>query len=549
MTKHMKPDKVEDEYGRPQYLPGGDGIGLTHDIAKEVAAGVEFAKLISMSSLGSPEARDARLLGRKEIEKHRGSIEESRMIPDHEARVQLAVADELEVRGQTYEAELLYRRLASGSRKATIRLAQLLESKGFRGEAWALYRRAGDQGEVNSLLRLSVICQQRGQKARARRLMRSAYNNLGTSTLELMEEQVGRAGHVRRQVEFGGHIAGATNTPNIDATYALGSYFFVVAERADLARLAYCSALGRGHSLAGVSLLDMTPRSRKLSAIGTSGYLDEIFSGEKSRGAQYGDNAAARKSVAMLEGRGPLLLKSSVQQATVNQLHEALVSSKQRVESDDALERVLINARLFTTIRGYTRLGTDTTLDSIRAAGDAVCSYVIHRARSGQFTSGRDLIEGMWYRSCLEIAQLEENLKKEGGTPRFNDRRHEFVPGSGVATRMGEQATRFSEEKARLITQRASGLYHEEVADAMAMKIGETREIYRSGVRELYEAQQGEQIPTSKQLLWEEVESSFAEEGHSSVPDLDSAPRYHPITGPEGEVPTEQPGNNKYRAW
>jgi hypothetical protein len=491
-----------------------------------------------MSSLGSPEARDARLLGRREIEKHRESIGERQGIPAHEARVQLAIADELEVRGQTYEAELLYRRLASGSREATVRLAQLLESKGFRGESWALYRRAGEQGEVNSLLRLSVICQQRGQKARARRLMRSAYDNLGTSTLELMEEQVGRAGHVRRQVELGGYIAGATSTPNIDATYALGSYFFVVAERSDLARIAYCSALGRGHSLAGVSLLDMTPRSRKLSAIGTSGYLDEIFSGEKG-GAQHSDSGAPRRSVAMLEGRGPLQLKSSVQQATFIQLQDALACSGQGIGSADALERVLINARLFTTIRGYARLGTDTTLDSIQAAGDAVCSYVSHRARSGQFTSGRDLIEDMWQRSCLEIAELEVSLKKGGRAPRFTDHRHEFVRGSGVATRMGQTVTRLSEEKARLITQRVSGLYHDEVADAMAMKIEETRQIYRSGVRELYEAQQGEQIPTANQLLWEEVESSFTKEG-TSVPDIDRSPRYYyPITGPEGEAPIE----------
>jgi hypothetical protein len=505
-------------------------------IADEVAAGVEFAKLISMSSLGTPAAREARLIGRKEIEKHEESMGHSRALSAHEEQVKLAIADELEIRGYTFEAELHYRRLAPHSRTATVRLAQLLEMKGFRGEAWALYRRAARRNEANSLLRLSVICHQRGQKTRAKRLMQDAYANLEISTLQLMEEQVDRACGARRQVELGGHIASEVNTPNIDATYALGSYFFVIAERADLARVAYCSALGRGHSLAGASLLDMTPRSREHSAIQTSGYLDDLFTGDANV-HDCKEQHPPPEVAGTLESHAPLL-KNTMQRATFGQLHEALSCPGQETDSADALERVLINARLFTIIRGYSRLGTEQTSDSIKAAGDEVCSYISQRAQSGQITNGRELINDMWSRSCLEISRLEGTRSKGGCAPRFNRRRQEFVRGAGTATRMGEAFTRLPEIQARLITQRVCGLYHDEVADAMGMSVEDTRPLYRSGVRGLREAQQGEQIPTSNQLLWEEVESSFIE-GGKSAPNLDSSPRYYPISGPEGEVPIE----------
>lgn len=212
---------------------------------RAVSKTVRFAGLVSMSSLGTHEAREHRLIGRKEIDSYLTAELKPESEEESSVDFNLEVADDLELRGYTFESELWYRRLCRTSSTAAARLALLLEAKGRRTEAIKLYMHAAQENDTNSLLRLSVMCSQRGQQDWAENLLWRAASNLPKETLDLVIEQASSVCHLKHSAALGGAVVDAARRDGSDAAFALGSFFFVIADRSDLARLAYGCALPR----------------------------------------------------------------------------------------------------------------------------------------------------------------------------------------------------------------------------------------------------------------------------------------------------------------
>lgn len=539
----MAPTENPSDQGKKGVDRRTEQIATSVDSQVAVAAGVELSKLLSMSSFGTPEARDARLKGHKEAEQYRAEnsdiLEADAAGGDASVEIDLAIADELDARGYTFEAEMRYRRLVTRSAIATGRLALMLEMKGYRAEAWRLYLSAANRDEPNSMWRLAVICSQRGKDIWARRLARRAYSLLGPTAQSCIAQEVDHASSTRREHSFGAGLGRSINSHAIDVLFALGSFFYVMARRPDLARLSYSSALGRGNSLAGVSLLDMKPRTATFSATSRTGFLHQLLATGINTDRYRTCDACDDPDLLALEAYS-VLLKNTEQNSSAPALFAAL-RARGGARSGDALERLLINARLFTTFQGFRMYGTGHSYEPIQRAADEVCAGIPATISSPSVHSGADLINAIWRHAQAELGRVGEAVerKREQQVVRGSCglRREVVVPGAGVAARLGVSFTRLTDDEARVITQRISGLFNQDVADALGTTIDTTRALTRAGVRSMREFQQGEQIPTSNQLLWEEVESSFP--GRDTASDLDSPPRYHPITGPVGPVAIE----------
>jgi DNA-directed RNA polymerase specialized sigma24 family protein len=166
-------------------------------------------------------------------------------------------------------------------------------------------------------------------------------------------------------------------------------------------------------------------------------------------------------------------------------------------------------------ILGYRRVGTNGTLPVIRRAADKVCTTLTRRITDHECVhDGGSLIRTLWQCATDEVerinAEADSTTQADSTMQKVSRKaKSRYVPGSGVAHRMGEQFQRLPEDQARIITQRVAGLYHGEVADAMGVDIGVTRGLYRAGIARLREAHGGQQIPTSEQELWQDVETSF----------------------------------------
>jgi hypothetical protein len=499
---------------------------------------VETSRLLSLSSFGAPEARDERMLGRIETEKHLARQIGSpgpRHISGRDLQVEMDAADKLEARGYTFEAQLRYRRLASMIPLAATRLGMLLEVVGRREEAWRFYLRAAQSDEPYALLRLAVICHLRGELVWALRLMRHAYAQLPMQARRSISDQVYHACLARpastadRANEFGSRVVARTNRARMDAVFGLGSFFFIAANRPDLARLAYCSALGRGSSLAAVSLIDMTPYRNQFSGTGRSRYLQQFLADglDLSRYRAYDDRWVHHDGAEI--DRYSALFLSRAQTAPMSALSTVLTEGRRDSrEFIEAHERVLIIARTATMILGYRRVGTHKTLPAIRRAADKACSTLTRRITDQKDVhDGGSLITTLWECAKDEVERIPASTNtatansattdaaNSGSTTQMTARpvRSRYVPGSGVAHRIGEQFQRLPDDQTRIITQRVAGIYQEEVADAMGVDIGVTRGLYRDGITLLREAHGGQQLPTSEQLLWHDVETSFLPAG------------------------------------
>jgi hypothetical protein len=473
-----------------------------------------MSRLMSLSSFGTPEARDERMLGRMETEKHLAQ-QIGRPGPldagGQDEQVEFAAADRLDARDYTFEAELRYRRLAAVVPLAATRLGMLLEMVGRREEAWRFYLRAAQSDEPNALLRLAVICHQRGEYQWALRLMRHAYGQLPSRARKSISDQVYRACLARPADEFGSRVIARTDRARMDAVFGLGSFFYVAADRPDLARLVYCSALGRGHSLAAVSLIDMTPRQDQFNGTGRSGYLQQFLADglSLSRYRVYDDRWAGHDGAEI--DRYPALFLSRAQTAPMNTLGTVLAGgSRESREFIEAQERVLIIARTAAMILGYRRVGTDGTRQVIRRAADKACSTLTRRIADHECVyDGSSLIRSLWQCAEDEVERIpaEADFTAQKALSRKAGGR--YVPGAGVARRIGEQFKRLADDQAEVITQRVAGLYPGEVADAMKLDVDTSGHLFRTGIASLRQAHGGQQIPTSEQLLWQEVERSL----------------------------------------
>jgi hypothetical protein len=491
------------------------------DTDAELTKAVDFATLISMSSLNAPDVQQDRLTGRREIAARLAEKAEvfgpaipldtsTAVAGNVDPTFECQVADQLELRGHTFEAELRYRRLR-GHPAVTKRLALLLDAKGFHRESWQWYLRAARANDINSLFRLAIICWSRGDRGWAMRLAKhaiaqlapAAYNDLTTSINTLVRHRSSGANHEN-------HTSVRTvldSQATTDGVYTLGSVLLILAARPDLARLAYCSALACGHSLAAISMLDLTRAST--AAKTDNWHLGNMLQEGLGSGLEeYSPVEYQRDSL----DQSLLLLKNEVQNETFEGLMQAIHASTGRRE--DAIERILFTAQLLTILRGYGQFGCDTrSLQYIDVAADTVCRKVHHRLVTGEVeevTSIINMIRSWGVQEFNDYTRSEQqdpdSLRKKERTLGVHKKK---VVTSSTIRRMGKEYFDLPPAHREVLILQLAGLYSDEVANALDYREGDTDRIFADAVTRLQEAQQGEQIPTGK-LLGAEVDNCFS---------------------------------------
>jgi hypothetical protein len=483
-----------------------------------------------MSSLSAPDVQDDRLTGRKEIAARLAELTDAfgdaplegsasgavNLDPVFECQV----ADQLELRGYTFEAELRYRRLHRHPAVAN-RLALLLDAKGFRRESWQWYLRAARSKDMNSLVRLATICWSRGERGWAMRLTKhavaqlepDAYNELVTSIEDLVRQ---RTAALKPDNHMSVRFALNPNT-SADAVYALGSVLLVLASRPDLARLAYCSALARGHSLAALSLLDLTraPMIKGPSNWYLSNMLQDGFNGDLEK---YSLVAGQCNNF----DRSLLLLKNDVQNETLEGLIQEIRAPTDHRQ--DALERILFTTRLITILRGYGQLGHYTrAFRYIDMAADIVCRKVYHRLVTGKVAGAASLINMIREWSVQELNNYRQSkqqcphsrCKKKNGAEEPRGK----TAISGTLRRLRREYFDLPPQHREVLLLQLAGLYSDEVANVLDHRKIDTDQMFADAVTRLREAQQGEQISTGK-LLGMEVDSCFPENVREHITSL-----------------------------
>lgn len=442
----------------------------------------------------------------------------------------------LELRGYTFEAELRYHRLASSSPVAASRLGLMLEAQGRRDEAWKMYLRAASGNDMAALFRLSVICSQRGEEDLATRFFRRAAGQFNWKGVRKLNCEAARIKRDRKvsPLLLGKRFMTSLRSVSIDTQFALGSYLYVIAGRADLARLAYCSATGRGHSLAAVTLLDVVPRHRP-GGMEQTGYLKRLLRLSGCVG-DYTDVANPTQATSSLE-RTAESLTNTMQDVSYDELAEAIATtgSDYAYRRVDAVERILINARTLTTMRGYANIGWGSAdLYRIDEAADRACVSIKSMIDEGIETAdGAQLLNLMWdiCNRELSIVVGTSGWEGEGASAglagpavamQLPDAQR--VPSSGAVSRFGGSFSKLSPDEARVVTQRVSGQFRYEVAKSMGMTDSRARMLFKSAEGVMREAQRGEQIPMGNRELWHDVEDSFAGLDNEDLGFLDSGP-------------------------
>jgi len=476
--------------------------------AAEVRA-LSFFKLLAGSSLGTATARDNRLVGAKEIESHPAGRATLRAdISAADQKLDLDVAAQLELCGYTFEAELLYRKIAAEPAAAS-RLALMLEAKGFQSEAWHFYLWGAQANDTNSLLRLAVICRQRGVRWWATRLAQQAGESMREdvhgSVLDNLQELAG----YRHLDRLGRRLtARAVDEHDVDTTYALGSMFFVHAGRADLARLAFCSALSRGHSLAAVSLLDMPPRHQ--GVLPENGNLQAML--DSSIELRDVDRANRHRPGSHALERSTAVFQSSMQSASLQELCEAVDprnTGGEGTDRADAVERVLLTTRVVTTLRGLARQGCRTgTLRAIHNAADQACTQAERAITDGRAQTAASLGDVLWETGDAALRAADLLPSSGPGAPDAEEIRKRRTISSGTVGRLRRAFHALPGEERKVLVLRLAGLYPEETALVMHSTLDRSQQMYRQVQTRLREEQQGEQIDHE---LWTAVESCFGE--------------------------------------
>jgi hypothetical protein len=494
------------------------GVG---DTDAELAEAVDFATLISMSSLNAPDVQKDRLTGRKEIAARLAEQAEAfgmeaslgnstPAVGNLDPIFECQVADELELRGHTFEAELRYRRL-QGHTAVSNRLALLLDAKGFHRESWQWYLQSARLNDINSLFRLATICWSRGDHGWAMRLAKYAVAQLVPDAYKELTTSIEDLVHQRTAASSPNHRMSVTSIldskSSADTVYALGTVLLALANRPDLARLAYCSALARGHSLAAVSLLGLSQEStvKKTGNWRLSNMLEDALNDELDKYHPVEDrNEDLDQSL--------LLLKNEVQNDTFERLMQEIRAPTGNRE--DALERIIFTTQLITIFRGYGEFGCDTeALRFIDVAADIVCRKVHHKLATGNVGNAASLINMIREWSAQEVNNYGQSEQQNQNLWRKKKRRraeeHAGMATSGTIIRLGREYLGLPPEHREVLILQLSGLYSEEVARTLDYREVDTDQMFADAVTRLQEAQQGEQIPTSK-LLGAEVDSCFS---------------------------------------
>ncbi|MEJ2865974.1 hypothetical protein [Actinomycetospora flava] len=475
----------------------------------EVAEGVEIARLLNNSSLGDQEAIAKRLVGRKEISKNfkehaAGLRSKNDGHQTREDQIDERVADELEHRGYTFEAELRYRRLLHMPGAAS-RLAMLLEAKGFTNEAWELYAHAARLREPTALFRLAVICQQRGETEWAVRLASSASATIPPTTISALAKNVeglvaARAFKRPRHRAAAGPVLGTTA-----ATFAMGSMLYVFADRTDLARTAFSHAVGRGHTPSAVALIDMAEPQKTVG----NPQLDQILcradrdlSLTLKEQATWGPPASLRRPFDELRGS---LKGSSFKELTAEA--RCRTTSKSRTE---AVERITHLARTITLLRGYARCSdwSPNGFAKLTQASVEVGAEVQRKIRSKP--DSVRLARFIWERAGSELAgRLDPTIE---GDLVLDYPDTEPEPSSGGVIRYRKEFQRLPDDELETFVLTLAGMSTDAVSEVVEQDAGKTSQTLQNAMARLHAGQAGEQrLPEALNLLFAEVQDALDE--------------------------------------
>ena len=534
----------DDPLSSTRELPDSVENPYSVEIPDSVDRGVSFLKLIANSSLGTAAAREYRLAGRKEIVEIERAQPGATMsqLSEEERELDLKVATELELRGYTFEAELRYRGALPPDRpaKPLTQLAQLLEAKGRYAQALPLYAHAAQAGEPNALFRLATISHQVGQPLWSR-----DFTQLGSAALEL--EHVSKlAGMLhdlnrrRRTADIGGVLTSAVERQgSIDATYALGS-MLLTSGRDDLARLAFAAALARGHTLAGISLLDLPGRRRRRSLNEARAYLAQIWHDDFRANAR--NLRRERPGILTLGGLitslgtttappseaiSALLKQLRASRRGASQLGQAVsgslgVGRVTGAENDDdndnddpsvgvsPLQPLLLFTRTITSLRGLVRVGFDgASLGLIDEASQRLCSTISDKVINGKLADTKAVIREIWRIGADELADAKQ---RRLSLPPLAVGAGERVPAAGGIRRFGQAVTKLDGPKRRVLLLAVAGVSRDVITEVM--RLDSDRDVHillHAAVDRLHAGQQGEQFEPE---LWSQVERCF-----STVPD------------------------------
>lgn len=475
-----------------------------NDANAELANAVDFATLVSMSSLGAPDVQHDRLTGRKEIAAQLaeqaeafGPLSSAPAADDLDSTFETHVADQLERRGHTFEAELRYRRLQEHPAIARP-LALLLDAKGFPRESWQWYLRSARSDDINSLFRLAVICWSGGDHDWAIRLARHAVGRLPSDVYHVLTASINSL--VNRM-----SVKSVLNSKvNTDTVYVLGSVLLVLANRPDLARLAYCSAMIREHPLAAVSLLDLARAPMVKTAEGW--HLGTML--QDGLGGELAEYSPAEDRCDDFD-RSLRLLRNDVQNEMFEGLMQVIRTSADR--SEGAIERILFTAQLITILRGYGQFGCGTRASRyIDVTADIICGKVHHRLVEGRVRDAASLINMIrdWSAKGLDNYRQSERNSSQRKKKRKAGERVGEVATPGIIGRLGREYSRLSSEHKEVLILRLAGLHSAEVANALNCRKMDTDQMFADAVVRLQEAQLGEQVLAGK-LLGAEVDSCF----------------------------------------
>ncbi|MGH3616167.1 MAG: hypothetical protein ACRDRK_26965 [Pseudonocardia sp.] len=398
----------------------------------------------------------------------------------------------------------------------------MLEAKGRYRQALPLYACAAQARDPNALFRLATISHQIGQPDWSQDFV-----DLGSAVLE--PEQVSTVTttldqlHRSSQVpDLGGVLtASVTMGWSIDAAYALGS-ILLTSGRSDLARLTFCIALTRGHSLAGVSLLDLTGRHRRKSLDDARVFLSQIWHDDFGPHAR--DMRRDRPGIARLStlsanlggptppgsGSGGTLERWSFPPERdmgigVDDKHEAAGSCAALLQIG-ALQQLLLLARTITTLRGLTQVGHDAgSLRLIDAAATRLCSQIGVDANAERLPDGSAVIRAVWDASATELAHAKNEKKnKLRGVISSADK----VPSSGVVNRFGRAVIHLEPRQRDALVLSLAGVSKEEIGKSMGLgSAGDIHHLLHAAIDRLHVEQQGEQFDPE---LWGKVEACFS---------------------------------------
>lgn len=177
--------------------------GHLNEINPAVDKAAEFAELLSASSLGTDEARAARLVGARTLAEFEPEVMPQEPV-QHDlfsfaAMVYKLLGQRFEAQGKAEEAELCYRTalINRPDGNSAALLAAILESSGNREEAASWYVRAAERANPAAAFRLAVLCYDTGHFNAALLMRTMAQAQLDPHSRHLVQRYV-RSGKHRR---------------------------------------------------------------------------------------------------------------------------------------------------------------------------------------------------------------------------------------------------------------------------------------------------------------------------------------------------------------